>query len=203
MKNTIRVYEKPQVVVRISQVVVNTTTRDFTLILETKSLDKRVKKFNAQQVSGKIKSDIKDFLTLMLDDKIKTVANNQAGFEWTKTGTKSTRFQRWCKVHGYTCTSGCLRTMVFECENNSPESGANPFKLVMNADGTNILSLVRTHASVKTSTVDPETGEIKDNYTTSYYRHEDGTWRKSFVAPKFYLRLIRSVEQEVEVYQQA
>jgi hypothetical protein len=203
MKNTIQVYDKPQVMVRISNLVINPETKKFSLTLGTKPLNKRVKKFQEEHIEGLIKIDLREFLTVRFDDKIKTVANNEAGFEWTKTGTKSTRFQRWCKAHGYPCFTGVLQTMVFECENNSSDPGHNPFKLVMNADGMNVLSLVRTASAVSKSTVNPDTGEITDSYTKRYYKANDGIWKESFVSPSNYLRLIRSVEQEVEVYQEA
>ena len=197
MKTNVEVYAKPQVVVRISNLVVDAKTREFSLTLGTKSLDKRVKKFEERLIKGKMKKDVIDFFYLKIPDKIKTVADNEKGYEWTPTGTSSTKFQRWCLRNETNLTS--LVDFVFEDDNCANTTSKNPFKLVMNADGVNILSLVYTHSATKVQHVDPNTGEILEPTYTKKYVNYQGVWQPAFVAPQFYCRLIVATTKEVEL----
>lgn len=197
MKTNVSIYAKPQVVVRISNLVVDAKTREFSLTLGTKSLDKRIKKFTEQAIVGKMKKDVIDFFYLKLADKVKTVADNEKGFEWTPTGTTSTKFERWLQRNEMNVAS--LKDIVFEDVYNSPTISKNPFKLVMNADGMNILSLVYTHSAKKVEHVNPNTGEILEPTYDKRYVKYNGVWQPAFVAPQFYCRLLQASTTSVEL----
>lgn len=188
----------PDGIVAITNLMVDTNKKRFSCTLETMIKPKR--KFSSEEVSGTITGELAEFFELMREDQVKVVANNEKGYEFIKTGTKSTSFQRWIvKAQREPMP---LHQMRFESANLSDDGKANPFKLVRLADGKNILSLVWVAAKKKTDIIDVNTGEIKSHFSKRYYNDGENI-RPAFVAPQFYRRLIVEDVKTVELADQS
>ena len=197
MKTTVSTFVTPAVIVRLSNIVVTPKERTATFTLETKTAKRKT--FDKQIVTATITSELYNYLTLLKDDKVKVAANNQNGYEFIKTGTRSTSFQKFLAKKEIAYAPGVLATLVFESENESADYLSNPFRLVMYANGNAVLTLVNLPSKSKKETVDPTTGEIKSFYSNKIGTLADGTRVKAFIRPEKYRRLVVQSTKEVEV----
>ena len=88
---TVLSWNAPAAIVRMSNININPAKMDFTLDLETKAKGKR--KFTKQTISGKISVEIKEWLTNVIEERIKLVDETQdQGYRMVKTDIKITIF---------------------------------------------------------------------------------------------------------------
>lgn len=78
MKTTVSTFVTPEVQVRLSNIVVNPKERKVSLTLSTKEKGKR--KFTDEQVEATITSELYNWLTLLKDDSLRVIANNERGY---------------------------------------------------------------------------------------------------------------------------
>ena len=201
MKTTVSTFVTPEVQVRLSNIVVNPKERKVSLTLSTKEKGKR--KFTDEQVEATITSELYNWLTLLKDDSLRVIANNERGYDFIKTGTRSTSFQRFLAKTNREFKAGILQTMVFECDNNSQSYPDNPFRLIRYANGSNTLTLVNLPSKKVKEIVDISTGEVKSIFSDKIGTLADGKKVKAFVRPEKYRRLVIQQTKEVEVYQEA
>lgn len=197
MKTTVSTFVTPEVVVRLSNINVNPKERKVTFTLETKT-EKR-KTFDKQIVEASITSELYNYLTLLKDDKVKVAANNEKGYEYIKTGTKSTSFQKFLAKKEIAYKTGILSELVFESLNTSEDYLSNPFRLVRYSNGNSVLTLVNLPSKSKKDVVDIQTGEIKSFYSQKIGTLADGKRVKAFIMPAKYRRLVIQDTKEVEV----
>lgn len=197
MKTTVSTFVTPEVVVRLSNINVNPKERKVTFTLETKT-EKR-KTFDKQIVEASITSELYNYLTLLKDDKVKVAANNEKGYEYIKTGTKSTSFQKFLAKKQIAYKTGILSELVFESLNTSEDYLSNPFRLVRYSNGNSVLTLVNLPSKSKKDVVDIATGEIKSFYSQKIGTLADGKRVKAFIMPAKYRRLVIQESKEVEV----
>lgn len=200
MTTIISKFVTPEVQVQLSNITINPKQRKATLTLGTKAKGKR--KFNENIVEVSITSELYNWFCKLTDNKVKVAANvteqNPDGFQFIKTGSKSTGFQKFLQKIGKEFTPGILKSMVFTSTNTSTNYQENPFRIVMFEDRA-IMTLVNIPSKKRTDVVDITTGEIKSFYSQKYGKFADGTTTKAFVRPEKYRRLVVKTQQEVEV----
>lgn len=201
MKTNVTTYATPEVQVQLSNIVVNPKTRKATFTLGTKEKGKR--KFSTEQVEASITSELYNYLTLLRDEKIKIVADNEQGFEYVKTGVKSTSFQRFLAKKGIEFKSGLLKELVFTSDNTSDQYLDNPFRVVLYDNGSAVMTLVNLPSKSSKETVDVNTGEIKTNWSNKIGTMADGKKVKAFIRPQKYRRLVIQYITERKVFQEA
>ena len=201
MKTNVTTYATPEVKVQLSNIVIDPKKRTATFTLGTKAKGKR--KFDLEQVEANINHRLYNYFTQLREEKIKVVADNEKGFEYVGTGVKSTSFQRFLAKKGIEFKSGILKSLVFECDNKSPEYLDNPFRVVMYDNGKVALTLVNLPSKSVRETVDVNTGEIKSFYSTKVGTLADGKQVQAFIRPEKYRRLVIQYITEREVYQEA
>lgn len=195
---TVTTFVTPEAVIRMSNIRVLPKERKAIITLGTKEKGKR--KFTEVEVEASITSELYDYLTVLKDDKVKVAADNEKGFEFIKTGTRSTSFQKFLAKKGIPFAHGVLSTIVFESDNTSPDYLANPFRLVMFNDRA-VLTLVNIPSKSRKEIVDISTGEVKTYYNQKYGSFADGTRVRAFIRPEKYRRLVVQSTKEVEVIQ--
>ena len=188
---------QPEGTVRLSNMSIDFKTRIMTVDLGFKAKGKRT--FTTERIEAVISSEVNDFFSLKRKDQVKVAADNEQGFRWIATGTTSTSFERFLNHHGKAFAPGILSTLVFECDNYSEDRTLNPFKIVRYLE-RNTVQMVNIAPKKKTETVDPNTGDVTEHYSTKFYKDGDN-FRPSFFAPKYYRRLLIQQEVPVEVHQ--
>lgn len=190
-------FSTPDVMVRLTGLTINPKERKATFTLSTKA--PRARKWTDEVVTSTITAELYNYLALMRDDQVKVAANNERGFDFVKTGTRSTSFMRYLKKREIEFTSGILSTLVFECNNTSDVYIDNPFRLVRYAEGNSVLTLVNVQSKSRKEIIDVETGDITTTYSTRYGQLKNGQVVKAFIMPNNYRRLVVQTTREVEV----
>lgn len=197
MTTTVTSFNTPDVTVRYSLIEIDAIKKHFSMYVETKT--KAQRKFTGKMVSGNITPELAEYFSLLKDEKVKVAADNEAGFEFIKTGHRLTNFQKYLKKSGIEYSANILKELVFESHNTSEDYKSNPFRLVIYTTGNATLTLVNISSKKKVSYVDTATGAVTDKYYHRLYTDASGKTRRSFVIPKNYRRLMVQVAKEVEV----
>ena len=197
MKTTVSTFVTIDAVIRMSNINIDFKQRKGSMVLGIKEAGKR--KFSEENVNFTITSELYDYLVLLRDNKVKVAADNERGYDFIKTGTKSTSFQKFLAKIDKEFKPGILQELVFETNNTSDDYCSCPFRLVKYAEGNAVLTLVNLVSKSKKDIIDPSTGEVKTFYSQKYGTLNDGTRVKAFVRPEKYRRFIQQTISEVEV----
>jgi hypothetical protein len=198
MSTSIVTYNTPEAVVKISNISLNPKDRKATLVLATKEKGKR--KFIEEEIIVSLTAEVYHWFTQLKDDVVKEVADNPQGFVYTKTGTKSTTFQRYLKRLGIEFAPGVLQTMSFESDNKSESYADNPFRIIRYTNGSNSITLVNVPSKKTVEKVDLSTGEVKSSYYQKYGKLNNGQNVKAFIMPKMYRRLVIQTTRVIVEY---
>jgi hypothetical protein len=198
MSTSIVTYNTPEAVVRISNISLNPKDRKATLVLATKEKGKR--KFIEEEIIVSLTAEVYHWFTQLKDDVVKEVADNPQGFVYTKTGTKSTTFQRYLKKLDMEFVPGILQTMSFESDNKSESYADNPFRIIRYTNGSNSITLVNVPSKKTVEKVDLSTGEVKPSYYQKYGKLNNGQSVKAFIMPKMYRRLVVQTTRVIVEY---
>jgi hypothetical protein len=198
MSTSIVTYNTPEAVVRISNISLNPKDRKATLVLATKEKGKR--KFIEEEIIVSLTAEVYHWFTQLKDDVVKEVADNPQGFVYTKTGTKSTTFQRYLKKLDMEFVPGILQTMSFESDNKSESYADNPFRIIRYTNGSNSITLVNVPSKKTVEKVDLSTGEVKPSYYQKYGKLNNGQSVKAFIMPKMYRRLVVQTTKVIVEY---
>lgn len=197
MKTIVSKFNAPEVTVRITNLSVDAYNKKFSLTLSTKEKGKR--KWNTEDIAGTITKEVAEYFSLLKDEKIKVVADNEVGYVYQTTGRKLTNFQRYLIKRGIQETPGILSAMKFEADNYSEEYPQNPFRIVRYQDGRNTLTLINVSSMVRKAYLDPNSNETTSRYSYRTFVDANGQTRRSFIIPKYYRRLV--VQELIEVEQ--
>ena len=197
MKTTVSTFVTPEVLVKFSNISVNMKERKISLEVATKTPKRKT--YDKELVEATMTAELYNYLTMLRDDKVKVAADNEQGYQFINTGTKSTSFQRFLAKKEVQYKPGILQELVFETDNTSSDYLDNPFRLVKYSNGNAVLTLVNLPSKSKKETADPTTGEVKAFYSTKIGTLADGKRVKAFIRPEKYRRLVLQSTKEVEV----
>lgn len=201
MSTQINTFKTLEGIVQFSNMDYDPKTRKMDLTVGIKKPNQR--KFREQNLKNVIVTkELHEWFVVMTDDTIKVKADNERGFEYVKTGSKSTRFQKYLRKLDIEFQPGILKRLKITSSNTSDKYLENPFRLAMLRDN-NILTLVNVPSKKRTEHVDLETGEITPSYKQKVGQLSSGTHVKAFIRPEKYRRLVVATIKEVEVYQES
>lgn len=160
--NTTAQFEKFVTTGKVSFRNIQINAKDSIFSLEFAFLEGRKKKFEYQEVSGKITPELKQWLTKAF---IKNNGDAITGNE------KTSAFMLMLERKGIAFEPGVLKTLEFTCDNTSQNFDDCPFRLTISpAFGTATLNLVYKYAKiVKNETINPETGKVHKEF--GYYKY--------------------------------
>lgn len=193
MNATIKNFVRPEGQVFFGDIVIDNSYCKFSLNYAI--LAKRKRKLYFQKIEGVITPELREWLTIIFDKKIK-VTQEDGTVVYKNTGEQTTGFQLYLERRGIAFTPGILSTMTFSGETNSEDYYANPFKLIILNDKA-VLSLVNVAPKKKSQTHNPATGKVETHYSQRYFQVEGGGYRKSYVPKKNYCRLV--IQQDITV----
>ncbi len=195
MTTTVKAFNRPNAMVSFTNIVVDIAKCTFELNVSHQFKGKN--KIHTQNVSGTITPELRDWLSTVKPEKVRTVGKDGV-VSFPETGVSSTGFQKFLKRTDREFVPGILSSTIFTSENNSEDYYQNPFKLIM-LNERNILTLVNIATKKRTETSDPMTGKKTVHYTQRFFKNGNDEVQKSFTTKKNYFRLILQQDQTVEV----
>lgn len=197
MTTTVKLFVNPEVRVRITNLLVNVKDFTFQLTLGTKT--NRQRNFREEVVTGKISTDLQDWLTQTFKERIKVEDDSELGYKYMDTGNLLTGFKVFLSKQGIEFKPGILKDMVFESDNKSESYQENPFKIIRYLDGHVTLTLVNIGTKKVVTIEDPTTGESKQMWKQSFTKLGD-RYVPNFFSKKNFVRLKVQQTQEVKEF---